>query len=76
LCVIITPTNYTSEKKSQILFIAHNYVIHHQLTIDSTWPAYAVLTELRDWDGIKVITDYAGLPSTNEETMALAPHAP
>ena len=42
----------------------------------STWPACAVLTELRDWDGVKVITDYAGLPSTSEETMALAPHAP
>jgi len=25
-----------------------------------------VLTELRDWDGVKVIADYAGLPSTNK----------
>jgi len=31
---------------------------------------------VEDWDGIKVITDYAGLPSTNEETKALAPHDP
>jgi len=42
----------------------------------STWPACAVLTELRDPSGIKVITDYAGLPSTNEETKALAPYDP
>jgi len=38
----------------------------------STSPACAVLTELRDRDGIKAIADYAGLPSTSEETKVLA----
>jgi len=35
--------------------------------------ACAVLTELRDWDYVKVITECAGLPSTSEESKALAP---
>ena len=39
----------------------------------STSPACAVLTKLRDWDGIKMIADYAGLPSTSEETKVLDP---
>ena len=39
----------------------------------STSPACAVLTELRDWGGIKAIADYAGFPSTREETKVLAP---
>ena len=39
----------------------------------STSPACAALTELRDWDGIKVITNYAGLPYTREETKVSCP---
>jgi len=35
--------------------------------------ACAVLTELKNQDGIKTIADYAGLPSTSEETKVLAP---
>ena len=42
----------------------------------STLPACAVLTELRNWDTAKVIADYAGLPSTSEETKVLAPLIP
>ena len=38
--------------------------------------ACAVLTELRDWDCIKAITNYAGLPSTSKETKVLAPLVP
>jgi len=38
----------------------------------STLPASAVLTELRDWDCVKAIPDYAGLHSTSEETKVLA----
>jgi len=34
---------------------------------------FSALAELRDWDGVKVIADYAGLPSTSEETKVLAP---
>ena len=37
----------------------------------STLPACAVLTELRDQDGVEAIADYAGLPSTT-----CPPHAP
>ena len=36
-------------------------------------PACAVLTELRNRDSVKAIADYAGLPSTCEETKVLAP---
>jgi len=32
----------------------------------STLPACAVLTELRDQEGIKVIANYDGLPSTSK----------
>jgi len=34
--------------------------------------AYAVLTELGDWDGVKVIADtnYAGLPSKKQRNFA------
>jgi len=39
----------------------------------STSPACAVLTELRDRDGVKAITNYVGLPSTSEETKVLDP---
>jgi len=40
----------------------------------STLPACAVLTELRDRGGVKVITDDAGLPSTSERvTCPLMP---
>ena len=39
----------------------------------STSPDHAVLTELRDWDGVKVIANYAGLPFTCKETKALSP---
>jgi len=44
----------------------------------STLPACAVLTELRDRDSIKAIADhdYAGLPSTSEETKIVAPLMP
>jgi len=35
--------------------------------------ACAVLTELRSRDGIKTVTDYAGLPSTSKEAKVLAP---
>ena len=47
--------------------------VKHAMNTCSTSSASAVLTELRDRDGIKATTDYAGLPSTNEETKALAP---
>jgi len=39
----------------------------------STSPACAVLTELRNRDGIKVVTNYAGLPYTREETKVSCP---
>ena len=42
----------------------------------STLPACAVLTELRDRDGVKVITDYTGLHSGSKETKVLAPLTP
>jgi len=42
----------------------------------STSPACAVLTELSDQDGIKVIADYARLSSTSKETKVLAPLIP
>ena len=38
--------------------------------------ACAMLTEVMNQDGIKVIADYAGLPSTSEETKVLAPLMP
>jgi len=43
----------------------------------TTLPAYAVLTELRSWDSVKTIVDYAGLPSTctRKETKVLAPRS-
>ena len=31
------------------------------------------MTELRSRDGVKTVTDYAGLPSTSKETKVLAP---
>jgi len=42
----------------------------------STSAACAVLTELRNQDSIKVIADYAELPSTSKETKVLAPLMP
>jgi len=42
----------------------------------STLSACTVLTELRDRDGDKAFTSYAGLPSTSEETKVLAPFMP
>ena len=38
----------------------------------STLPACALLTELRNWDGIKAIINYARLPSASEETKVFA----
>jgi len=44
----------------------------HTITTCSTLPACALLTELRNWDGIKAIIDYARLPSASEETKVFA----
>ena len=49
------------------------------MNMHSTLPACAVLTELRDRDNIEAIADhdYAGLPSTSEETkVVVAPLMP
>ena len=42
----------------------------------STLPACAVLTELRDGDCIKAITEYDALPSTSDESKVFAPLVP
>ena len=42
----------------------------------STSPACALLTEFSDWYCIKEIADYAGFPSTSEETSYLPPSFP
>ena len=48
-------------------------LVKHTTNRSSTSPTSAVLTELRDWDGVKAIADYTGLPSTSEETKVLVP---
>jgi len=51
------------------------FMTRHTMNTCSTSPVSAVPTELRDQDGIEVIADYAGLPSTSEETK-FAPSCP
>ena len=48
-------------------------VVLYTMNMCNTSPTCAMLTELRDHNGIKVIADYVGLPSTSEETKVLAP---
>jgi len=51
----------------------HILNMQHIMNTCSTSPDCSVLAELRDWDGVKAIANYAGLRSTSEETKVLAP---